>query len=80
MTDPDYFPALLANKVLGGSFRSYLNGSLREDKGYTYGAGSRIGADKYASRFRAAASVRNAVTDSAIVVFIDQLLPACFFW
>ncbi|WP_297762519.1 pitrilysin family protein [uncultured Muriicola sp.] len=73
MTDPDYFPALLANKVLGGSFRSYLNGSLREDKGYTYGAGSRIGADKYASRFRAAASVRNAVTDSAIVVFIDQL-------
>ncbi|MGB5499508.1 MAG: pitrilysin family protein [Maribacter sp.] len=73
MTDEDYFPALLANKVLGGSFRSYLNGSLREDKGYTYGAGSRIGADKYASRFNAAASVRNSVTDSAIVVFIDQL-------
>jgi predicted Zn-dependent peptidase len=73
MSDPDYFPALLANKVLGGSFRSYLNGSLREDKGYTYGAGSRIGADKYAARFRASASVRNAVTDSAIVVFVDQL-------
>ena len=52
MNDPEYFPALLANKVLGGSFRSYLNASLREDKGYTYGARSRIGADKYASRFR----------------------------
>ncbi|EAQ99784.1 M16 family metallopeptidase [Maribacter sp. HTCC2170] len=73
MTDQDYFSALLANKVLGGSFRSYLNGSLREDKGYTYGAGSRIGADKYASRFRASASVRNVVTDSAVVVFIEQL-------
>jgi len=73
MKDNDYFPALLANKVLGGSFRSYLNGSLREDKGYTYGAGSRIGADKYASRFRASASVRNMVTDSAIVVFMEQL-------
>lgn len=73
MNDPDYFPALLANKVLGGSFRSYLNASLREDKGYTYGAGSRIGADKYVSRFRASASVRNMVTDSAIVVFLEQL-------
>jgi len=73
MGDPDYFPALLANKVLGGSFRSYLNSSLREDKGYTYGAGSSIGADKYASRFQASASVRNAVTDSAVVVFLDQL-------
>ena len=73
MTDADYFPALIANKVLGGSFRSYLNASLREDKGYTYGAGSRIGSDKYASRFRASASVRNVVTDSAIVVFMQQL-------
>ena len=73
MSDPDYFPALMANKLLGGSFRSYLNASLREDKGYTYGAGSRIGADKYASRFRAGASVRNAVTDSAVVVFMEQL-------
>lgn len=73
MTDSEYFPALLANKVLGGSFRSYLNASLREDKGYTYGAGSRIQADRYASRFRASASVRNTVTDSAVVVFMDQL-------
>lgn len=73
MNDEDYFPALLANKILGGSFRSYLNGSLREDKGYTYGARSRIGADKYASRFRASSSVRNMVTDSSIVVFLEQL-------
>jgi predicted Zn-dependent peptidase len=73
MSDPDYFPALMANKLLGGSFRSYLNASLREEKGYTYGARSRIGADKYASRFRAGASVRNAVTDSAVVVFMEQL-------
>lgn len=73
MTNEDYFPLLLANKVLGGSFRSYLNASLREDKGYTYGARSGVGADKYASRFRASASVRNVVTDSAVVVFMDQI-------
>jgi len=73
MGDKDYFPSLLANNILGGGMRSYLNASLREDKGYTYAAGSSIGADKYTSRFRAGASVRNMVTDSAIVVFLNQL-------
>ncbi|WP_422083174.1 M16 family metallopeptidase [Ulvibacterium sp.] len=73
MGDEDYFPSLLANNVLGGGMRSYLNASLREDKGYTYGARSSIGADKYVSRFRAGASVRNVVTDSAVTVFLDQL-------
>lgn len=73
MGDDDYFPSLLANNILGGGMRSYLNASLREDKGYTYGARSSIGADKYSSRFRAGASVRNAVTDSAVTVFLDQL-------
>lgn len=73
MGDEDYFPSLLANNILGGGMRSYLNASLREDKGYTYGARSSIGADKYASRFRAGASVRNVVTDSTVTVFLDQL-------
>ncbi len=73
MGDEDYFPSLLANNILGGGMRSYLNASLREDKGYTYGARSSIGADKYASRFRAGASVRNVVTDSSVTVFLNQL-------
>jgi hypothetical protein len=47
---------------------------LREDKGYTYGAYSRTGNDKYsASTFVASASVRNAVTDSSIVAFLDEV-------
>ncbi len=41
---------------------------LREDNGYTYGAYSSIGANRYgASRFNATAKVRNMVTDSAVV-------------
>ena len=73
MSDEDYFPVLVANQILGGSFGSYLNMNLREDKGYTYGAGSNTGADKYASRFIAQASVRNAVTDSAIVESLKEI-------
>lgn len=71
--DPDYFPVLIANKILGGGGEARLFLNLREDKGYTYGAYSSTGDDKYVSRFVASASVRNAVTDSAVVAFLDEL-------
>ncbi len=73
MKDPDYHSVLIANKILGGGFNSYLNMNLREEHGYTYGARSSVGADKYASRFRAGASVRNEVTDSAVVQTLKEI-------
>ena len=74
MTDKDYFPALLANKILGGGGEARLFLNLREDKGYTYGAYSSIGSNKDGpSRFRASASVRNAVADSAVVAFLYEI-------
>jgi predicted Zn-dependent peptidase len=73
MSDPDYHAVLIANKILGGGFNSYLNMNLREENGYTYGARSSVGADKYASRFRAGAAVRNAVTDSAVVETVKEI-------
>ncbi|MGA9327103.1 MAG: pitrilysin family protein [Salegentibacter sp.] len=71
--DEDYFPVLLANQILGGGAEGRLFMNLREDKGYTYGAYSRTGDDKIASTFVASASVRNAVTDSAVVAFLDEI-------
>lgn len=73
MADDDYFPVMVTNQILGGSFGSYLNMNLREARGYTYGAGSSTGADKYASRFIASTSVRNAVTDSAVVEIMKEI-------
>ena len=73
MNDVDYHAVLIANKILGGGFNSYLNMNLREEHGYTYGARSSVGADKYVSRFRAGASVRNAVTDSAVVQTLKEI-------
>jgi len=74
MSDEDYFPVLVANQVLGGlTLGTYLNMNLREDKGYTYGTYSRVGADRYASRFRAVASVRNEVTDSSVVEMLKEI-------
>lgn len=74
MGDPDYHAVLIANKILGGGFNSYLNMNLREQHGYTYGARSNVGANRYgASRFTAGAAVRNAVTDSAVVESLKEI-------
>ena len=72
--DPDYFPVLMANSILGGGGEARLFLNLREDKGYTYGSYSSIGNDKRtATRFRASASVRNEVTDSAVVELLSEI-------
>lgn len=74
LSDPDYFPVIVANQVLGGDFNSYLNMNLREAHGWTYGARSSIGVNKYTvSKFKANSQVRNMVTDSAVVEFIKEI-------
>lgn len=73
MGDKDYYAALLANQILGGGGTGRLYKNLREDKGYTYGAYSGIGANRIASRFKASASVRNMVTDSAVVETMKEI-------
>ena len=69
MTDKEYFSVLLANQILGGGGEGRLFLNLREKHGWTYGAYSSIGAGKYINKFRSSASVRNTVTDSAVVEF-----------
>ncbi|WP_299121701.1 insulinase family protein [uncultured Winogradskyella sp.] len=74
MNDEDYHSVLIANKILGGGFGSYLNMNLREEHGYTYGARSSVGTSRWnASRFTAGAAVRNAVTDSAVVETLKEI-------
>lgn len=74
MSNPDYFAALLANKIFGGGGEGRLFLNLREDKGYTYGAYSRIGNDeRTVATFKSAASVRNMVTDSSVVEFMKEI-------
>ncbi|RKR09618.1 putative Zn-dependent peptidase [Flavobacterium sp. 90] len=73
MSDPDFFPAVIANQILGGDFNSYLNMNLREQHAWTYGASSSIGTGKYTTKFKASSAVRNTVTDSAVVQFIKEI-------
>lgn len=73
MTDKDYFAVLMANQILGGGGEGRLFLNLREKHGWTYGSYSSIDASKYVKKFRSSASVRNAVTDSAIVEIFNEL-------
>ena len=73
MTDTEYFAVILANQVLGGGGEGRLFLNLREKHGWTYGAYSSIGSGKYITKFRSGSSVRNAVTDSAVVEVFNEL-------
>ena len=73
MSNPDYFPVLLANQILGGGAESRLFNNLREKHGFTYGAYSSTGAGRFQSKFSANAAVRNEKVDSAIVEFLKEI-------
>lgn len=72
-TTQDYFPLVVMNTILGGSFSSRLNQNLRELHGYTYGAGSMFDFRPLAGPFRAYAAVQTAKTDSALIEFMAEL-------
>lgn len=73
MKDPNYFPATIANYILGGGGEARLFMNLREKNGFTYGAYSNLSASKYSPQFSASASVRNEVTDKAVKEFMNEL-------
>ncbi|MFT6034791.1 MAG: zinc protease [Marivirga sp.] len=70
----DVIKARVLNQILGGGFSSRLMQNLREDKAFTYGAGSSLSSDKLIGSFTASASVRNDVTDSALIEFMAELV------
>ncbi len=72
-SSPDVIKSDLMNKILGGGFSGRLFANLRETHAYTYGAYSSLSSDKLVGSFSANASVRNAVTDSAVTQFFVEL-------
>ena len=69
---PDYVPLRLTSTILGGGFSSRLMQNLREDKGYTYGAGVGYRAGLSGGGMIASADVRNEVTGAAIGEFLRE--------
>ena len=72
-TNPDYFPVLLMNQILGAGASSRIFMNLREEKGYTYGAYSRVDTKKLSGEFEATAEVRTSVTGASLKEFFYEL-------
>jgi predicted Zn-dependent peptidase len=70
--DPNRIKLDAIGTVLGGTFTSRLNQNLREDKGYTYGAGSSYVLEPSVGSFVAAANVRTDVTGASLKEFLKE--------
>ncbi len=72
-SDPDYFPMIVMNQILGGAAHARLFLNIREAKGYTYGAYSRMAARLQPGTFFAGANVRTEVTNPSVQEFLYEL-------
>jgi zinc protease len=70
---PDFHAVSVMGAILGGLFNSRLNMKLREEKGYTYGAGAGFDMRRGAGPFAARAAVNTEVTVPAIVDMVAEL-------
>lgn len=73
LQDPEAPLYGLVNTALGGSFTSRLNQNLREDHGYTYGAGSVFSETKRGGLFLARAAVETKHTGPALDEMLKEL-------
>jgi predicted Zn-dependent peptidase len=70
--DPDYYALTVANRILGGPFGRLFE-HLREQKGYTYGAGSSFSSSRIRGAWTASTDVRSEVTDAALTDLLDEI-------
>jgi predicted Zn-dependent peptidase len=69
----DFHALSVMGAILGGLFNSRLNMKLREEKGYTYGAGASFDLRRAAGPFGARAAVNTEVTVPAVADFVAEL-------
>ena len=70
---PDFHAVSVMSAILGGLFNSRLNMKLREEKGYTYGAGAGFDMRRGAGPFAARAAVNTEVTVPAVTDMLGEL-------
>jgi zinc protease len=70
--DPEFFPMLALNRVLGGGFNARMNMNLRERHGFTYGAFTTLSALRGTGSFYVSSSVRTSATDSALTEVVSE--------
>ena len=69
----DFHALSVMSAILGGLFNSRLNMKLREEKGYTYGAGAGFDLRRGAGPFTARAAVNTEATVPAVADFLAEI-------
>ncbi len=70
---PDYIGLQILNTLLGGYFGSRLMANIREEKGYTYGIGSRVVSLQKDAYFFISTEVGKEVHDSALQEIFKEI-------
>jgi zinc protease len=70
---PDFHAVSVMSAILGGLFNSRLNRKLREEKGYTYGAGAGFDMRRGVGPFAVRAAVNTEVTIPAVQDILAEL-------
>ncbi|MEB3005318.1 pitrilysin family protein [Capnocytophaga sp. G2] len=74
MSDKDFFAVKVMNYILGGDYGSYININLREQHGYTYGARSYMGTNRFTlANFFVSVRVRNEVAAKSVVEILKEI-------
>jgi len=71
--DPDYYPGVVANTVLGGGYSARLNAEIRVKRGLSYGANSAISANRTTGSFRAVAQTKNESAPQVLDLIIQEM-------
>lgn len=71
--DPDYYPAIVSNTVLGGGYSARLNEEIRVKRGLSYGAASALAAERTTGLFRATAQTKNESAPEVLTLMTGQM-------
>jgi zinc protease len=71
--DPAYYTALVSDAVLGGGYSARLNEEIRVKRGLSYGASSRLSANRTTGLFRAAAQTKNDAAPQVLQLIDEQM-------
>jgi zinc protease len=72
-SDPDYYPGIVANSVLGGGYSARLNQEIRVKRGLSYGASSRLSTNRTTGVLRAGAQTKNESAPQVLALMEQQM-------
>lgn len=71
--NPDFYPAIVANAVLGGGYSARLNQEIRIRRGLSYGTRSSLAANRAAGPFSTITQTRNDAADQVLGLTLAEM-------